>query len=151
MNKKKIIILAILFVAVAGLALAPVSEAAKTCKTDKLYFKQGADKKYSSFVTKNINKNSEIWGFYIYPKADSQHAPNTVYIGTNKHLDGKPDYKATKIVIQFKKKVNGKTYYSKKTFYNNKPKKNWFGGQLSYKPKNNYKPHYAVVYYKKVK
>jgi len=151
MDKKKIIILTILFVAVAGLALAPVSEAAKTQKTDKLLFKQESDKRHSSFTTKNINKNSAIWGFYVYPKASSQYSKNTLYIGTNKYMDVKSDYKSTKIVIKFKKKVTGKTYYSTRTFYNNKPKKNWANGQFSYKPKNNYKPHTAVVYYEKVK
>ena len=143
MNKKKIIILAILFVAVAGLALAPASEAAKTYKTGKLYFKQEPDKRHSSFVTKKLNKNSAIWGFYVYPKGNSQYSANTVYVGTNKYIDTKPDYKPTKIVIKFKKKVKGKTYYSTKTFYSK------YG--VSYQPKNNYQPYYCIVYYKKVK
>ena len=142
MNKKKMIILAILLVAVAGLALAPVSAATKIYKTDKLYFKQMADKRHSITPTKKINKNSEIWGFYIYPKASSQYSPNTVCVGTSKYMDVEPDYKATKIIINFKKKVNGKTYYSTKTFKNS---------EVSYKPKNNYKPNYCIVYYKKTK
>jgi len=103
-------------VAVVGLALAPASAATKTYKTGNLYFKQEPDKRYSSFVNKNINKNSAVWGFYVYPKASSQYSPNTVYLGTNKYIGGESDYKVTKIVIKFKKKVKGKTYYSTKTF-----------------------------------
>jgi len=151
MNKKKIIILIILFVAIAGLALAPVSAATKTYKTGKLYFKQDKDKRYSFTPTIKINKNTEIGGCYVYPKVDSQYEPNTVYVGTNKYMGEIADYRATKIIIKFKKKVNGKTFYSTKTFYYNKPKKEWLYGELTYKPKNNYQPYYCIVYYKKIK
>ena len=77
MNKKKIIILIILFVAIAGLALTPVSAATKTYKTGKLYFKQDKDKRHSHTPTKKINKKSEIWGIYVYPKASSQYIHQT--------------------------------------------------------------------------
>ncbi len=142
MNKKKIIILGILFVAVAGLALGSASAATKTHKTDKLYFKSHSKDKYSSF-TKKIDRVNSIDGVYVYPKNyDAQNAPNSVMVGiSGKSLDDS-DYKATKIIIKFKKKVNGKTYYSTKTF-----NKSW----VYYKPKNNYRPYYSIVYYKKVK
>jgi len=147
MNKKKIIILAILFVAVAGFALAPASAATKTYKTGKLYFKQESDKRHSVTPVKKINKNSEISAFYVYPKGDSQYSRNTVYVRTNKNMGEISDYRAIKLVINFKKKVNGKKYYSTRTFKGSKVKNNRF----SYVPKNNFKPNYCIVYYKKMK
>ncbi|MCL2686943.1 MAG: hypothetical protein FWE58_00195 [Methanobrevibacter sp.] len=138
MNKKKIIILAILFVAVAGFALEPASAAAKTHKTDKLYFKQYEKNKFDVFV-KKLNKANIIEGLYTHPKVTSQGEPNSVLVGFRESYPAK-QYKITKIKIKFKKTVKGKTYYSTKTFNKN---------SVYYKPKNNYRPHYAIVYYKK--
>jgi hypothetical protein len=44
-------------------------------------------------------------------------------------------------MIKFKKTVQGKKYYSTRTFN---------GKEVIYEPKNNYKPYYTVVYYKKI-
>jgi hypothetical protein len=139
MEKRKIIILAILFVAIAGLALAPVSAATKTYKTGKLYFKPYEKNKFDSFA-KKLNNANIIEGLYTYPKVASQGEPNSVWVGFRDAKPGTKYYKITKITIKFNKKVNGKTYYSTKNF--NK-------SIVYYKPKNNYKPYYCIVYYKK--
>ena len=153
MNKKKIIILTIMFVAIVGLTLAPANAATKTYNTGKLYFKEKTlggeyDKRFSSFPTKKIDSKAKniLEGFYSYPKTESQGAPNTVVISLGL-MDSSPDYKMTKVFINFKKKVNGKTVYSTKTFTNSQVKSNW----LSYKPKNNYQPNYCIIYYQKIK
>jgi len=142
MNKKRIIILAILFVAIAGFVLAPVSAVNKTYKTGKLYFKVEKKNKITSF-DKKINGKNRISGFYIYPKnTQTQMNPNTLFVEIYKKGSNSPDYKITKTIIKFKKTVKGKTYYSTKTFK---------GNGVIYEPKNNYKPYYALVYYKKGK
>ncbi|MCL2114712.1 MAG: hypothetical protein FWH29_00645 [Methanobrevibacter sp.] len=157
MNIKKMIILAILFVAVVGLALNSVSAVGKTYKTDKLYFKYNGDKNIPrSDFTKKINNRSEFYGYYNYPNNHRmQDSANYMKVGIGGKYIGKkyykPNYKPTKVYILFKKTVKGKTYYSSKTFTK-------FGSTLDmgndhalpYNPKNNYKPYYAIFYYKKV-
>ncbi|MCL2156926.1 MAG: hypothetical protein FWH54_02770 [Methanobrevibacter sp.] len=157
MNKKKMIILAILFLAVVGLALNSVSAAGKTYKTGKLYFKYNGDKKIPrSDFTKKINNRSEFYGYYNYPNNLGMQDPaNYMKVGIEGKIIGKkyykPNYKPTKVYIMFKKTVKGKTYYSSKTFTK-------FVSTLDrgedyarpYTPKNNYKPYYAIFYYKKV-
>ena len=144
-NYKKIIILTVLFVSIAGFAFSSVNsvDAAKTYKTGKMYFKE--DKYYpTSTLNKRIDKNNLITGHYVYPRAKGvMGTPNTLDLGiVGRDLDTPSNYKATKIIIKFKKKVNNKMYYSTKTF-----KKSY----VQYKPKNNYKPYYSVVYYKKIR
>ena len=156
MNKKKIIILVILFVAVAGLALSPASAVTKTYTTGKLYFKYNGDSKrpYSEF-SKSLNSKTEVRGFYNYPNnKESQHPPNFMLIGidgklTKNYNQYEPTCKPTKMIVKFKKTVNGKTVYFTKTF---KKFNSWegFGYYTSYTPKNYFKPQYAVIYYKKV-
>lgn len=135
MNKKKILILTFLFVAVTGFTLAPASAA----KTGKLYFK----KHWSSPVTtfdKNIPNNDYIHGEY-YLKA-GQGPKNYMAVGLLDKVgyNTKINHKITKISVKFKKTVKGKNYYTTKTFYRN---------GVGYYPKNGYKPYYAVVTYTK--
>jgi len=157
MNKKKIIIFAILFVGVVGLALSPASAGSKTYKTGKLYFKYNGDSKRPiSKLYKSIDSKTEIEGLYTYPKnKNSQQIANSMIIGMAGKVDKKsykqykPNYKINKAVIMFKKTVKGKTYYSSKTF--TKFYQDMGNGYMTdYSPKNNYKPYYAIVYYKKV-
>lgn len=157
MNKKKIIILAILFVAVAGLTLNSVSAASKTYKTEKLYFKYDGDSKSpASTFTKSIDSKNQVYGFYIHSnnKRAYIYPPNCMGVGTEGKYNKngpqyKPNYKPTKATVMFKKTVNGETYYSSKTF--TKFYKDFEYSYISsYEPKNNYKPYYAVIHYKKI-
>ncbi|MBZ9569953.1 hypothetical protein KQY27_00070 [Methanobrevibacter sp. TMH8] len=154
MNKKNLILLVILFVGVAGLALSPVSADTKIQKTNKLYFKYNGDTKHpGSSFNKSISKKSLIYGYYNYNSSknkDTQDGPNYMGLG----ISGKksytwPDYKPTKILVQFKKNMNGKTYYSSKIFTYKGGSDLPYGYKIGYWPKNNYKPYYAVFYYKK--
>ena len=155
MNKKKIIILAILFVGIVCLALSPASADGKTYKTDKLYFKYNGDsKKPVSSFSKSIDSKTSVNGFYNYPKnINSQHSANYVNVEISgkviSYKQYKPNYKPSKIIVMFKKNENGKTYYSSKTFtkFENMDGYSYFSG---YSPKNNYKPQYTIVYYKKI-
>ena len=156
MNKMKIMILAILFVGVVGLALSNVSAADNTYKTGKIYFKYNGDKKYpSSEFSKNLDKKTEVFGFYNYPRnINSQHPANFMQIGidgkmTKSYSQYKPSFKPSKITVFFKKTSNGKTSYSSKSFTKFSPNEG-YGYSISYSPKNNFQPNYAIVYYKKI-
>jgi len=156
MNRKKIIILAILFVIVVGLALSPVNAANETYKTGKLYFKYNGDSKSPcSEFTKSIDSKNQVYGFYIYPNNKNTYIypANFMGVGTEgkytKKGQYKPNYKPTKATVMFKKTVKGKTHYSSKTF--TKFYKDFEFSYISgYEPKNNYKPYYAIVHYKKI-
>ena len=143
MEKKKILILLILFVAIGGLTVSSVV-ATKTYQTGKLYFKDKSDGRHSSFPTMKIDskRKNKISGFYVFPKnKNTQMNPNTVFVEFIKNGGRNyPDYKITKTVITFKKTVNGKTEYSSKTIH---------GNEVIYEPKNIFKPYYCIVHYKK--
>ncbi len=139
-NWKKILILTVLCIAVVGFTLS----SANAAKTEKLYFKKGADfkKEPSTNVYKKIDSKNDIEGTYIYPQnKKAQIAPNTLYMRLGQGLDDPGDYKATKVVVKFKKTANNKNYYSTKIFYSN---------AVYYQPKNDYKPLYTVYYYEKL-
>ena len=157
MNKKKIIILTILFVAIAGLTLSPASAATKTYKTGKLYFKYNGngEVQFPQF-SKSIDSKSELFGYYIPSnyKKYSQNGKNYMSVGTQGKISKSgqqynPNYKPSKIKVMFKKTVKGKTYYSSKTFANIDSDL-CYSHSVNYKPKNNYNPHYAIIYYKKI-
>ena len=141
MEKKKIIILLILFVAVAGLTISSTNAATKT--TGKIYFKDGKS------VTKSLGNKQILNVYYTSKRSEGQGlwSPNTMVINIYSSNHKPPKYELVKATVKFSKKVNGKTYYSTKTFKATKSElsdNKW----IYYSPKNSYKPYSAVVTYK---
>jgi hypothetical protein len=132
---KKIVILLILFFAIAGLTMSAVSAASKT--TGKIYFKDGKD------VEKSVG-NKEFLGVYYSTKPAGQQSGNYMQISIYRK-----DYKAAKAkvvraTVEFRKKVNGKIKKDTKVL---KADKSYFD-IIAYTPKNGYKPYSAKITYK---
>ncbi|MDR2967529.1 MAG: hypothetical protein LBU74_06235 [Methanobacteriaceae archaeon] len=144
MNKKKILILLILFVAVAGFALAPASAVTKKT-TGKIYFKDSnfpVVKKVGPKIqdvidlfhcSKNHNHKNHVGSGY--PGYQTVIGMNNAYFPPSK-------YHLVSAKITFVKKVNGKNYYTTKKFKANN--RDFIG----YNAKKGYKPYYARVTYK---
>lgn len=129
--------LLILFVSVAGLAITTVSAATKT--TGKIYFKDGKN------VQKSLGKDEYV-SVYYSKKPAGQQSGNFMCMGiSKKNGDYSKYYKMVNATVKFSKKVNGKNYYSTKTF---KAINGQLWGDIIYYPKNGYKPYYAMVTYK---
>jgi len=141
MNYKKTLILLILFLVVTGLTVSTASAATKT--TGKIYFK-------SNDVNKAIGNGDYVNVAYLPKGSPEGYKPNSMVIaGWSQDVGGSQDYglnyhKLTKAKVMFSKKVNGKTVTRTKTFN--------FGKYdiITYRPKNGYKPKYAIITYKDI-
>jgi len=117
-------------------------------KTGKFYFIKSASQKFGLFSwnLKNLGKDDYLIISYYSPKAIENK--NTLFIEAKRPFIESTDnfaehHQITKAKITFVKKVNGKAYYSTKTFQPNKK------GIITYKPKNAYKPYYTEITYLK--
>ena len=143
MEKKKILILLILFVAVVGLTMSSATAVTKT--TGKIYFKDGKS------VIKSLGNKQILHVYYTSKGSGGQGLwiPNTMVINMYTSDYSLVKYKLVKATVKFSKKVKSKTYYSIKAFTATKSElsdNKW----IHYYPKNSYKPYYAVVTYKTI-
>ncbi|MCL2156410.1 MAG: hypothetical protein FWH54_00110 [Methanobrevibacter sp.] len=136
MNKKKILILLILFVAVAGLTLTPVASKTYT-KTIKF--------KSSGTVNKYIGKGDYIGVSYTPGYSGMSGKTNTFEIRSWSSDYFSNYYKLTKAKVTFTKKVKGKSKKYAKTYTANK-----YGGVVSKHPPSGYKPYSVKVTYKTI-
>ena len=140
MEKKKIIILLILFVAVIGLTISTVN--AKTY-TKTVQFKSSG--------TTNVDKhlgNGEYLSIFYTSKYSQQHATKNVFTicaYSNEYFPATYYYKVTKAKITYTKKVNGKTKTYTTTY--NADKKY---GVITKHPPKGWKPYSTVVTYKDI-
>lgn len=140
MNKKRILILLILFTTVIGFTLSNVSavEGAKLYKTNIIKIK---DRNYPSF-DKNLGTDDSLQVYY-WSKMSKREGQLFISIFGRYDIEDSGKYKLSKAKVKFVKKVSGKNKYILK----------WFKGgkynSIVYNPKNGYKPYKAVVYYYK--
>lgn len=127
MNKKKIIILAILFVAIAGFALAPASAATKTIKMKKgnipsKYKIGGGDYLSGQYTPGYEPQNNKyhiieisMWSSYFYPKYHKMVKAKVYYKKNGKIIT--KTYKGSHII---KKYPYGTTPYKALVYYKRK-------------------------------
>lgn len=140
MNKKKILILSILLIAILGMAISSVNAVTKT--TGKIYFKDSyyaVEKKVGPktqdkidlwYCSKKHNHKND-WGSPGYQTAIGMNSP---YFDSSK-------YHLKSAKITFVKKVNGKYKTATKSFKADK----W--ETIGYNAPNGYRPYYARVTY----
>lgn len=136
MNKKRMLILLIVFVAVVGLSMSTVSA--------KTYTKTVKFKDYDT-VNKYLGKGDYLGVSYISGYSKMSKKTNYFEISTWSSDYFSNYYKITKAKIKFTKKVNGKTKTYTKTY--NADKK-W--GVINKHPPKGWKPYSAIVTYKDI-
>jgi len=133
MNKRKLLILLILFVVIVSLA---VSSATAATYKKNINFK---DRNLE--VAKHVGDGDYLSAYYWSKLPKNYGKKMQITIHNKKNIEAN-SYKITNANVKFYKKVGKKTVYATRNFKADK----W--GNIMYNPPNGYKPHSATVTYK---